>query len=317
MTVEGRGNSVREAVANIINSIRRYIVGYDDLLKLMLVAILSKGHILIEGVPGTGKTTVAKLFATAIGGKFRRVQMTPDLLPADIIGSYYFDVRRGEWVFREGSIFANIVFIDELNRAPPRTQSALLEAMQERQVTVDGVTHRLSSVFLVIATQMPVGSEGTYPLTPVLIDRFAYSYTTTYPDNEDLEMSIVLKSEEIERGVEISPIGLEVIDKACEEVSRIFVSEKVLRYIVRLVKFIRQQDEVLVPPSPRASIWLYRGGKALAYIEGEEFVVPDHIKWVARFVLPHRIYIKQTYQVEGVKPIDIVDRALQSVEVPK
>jgi len=307
----------REPIAKVLEFVKSFVVGYEDLLKLMLVAVLTKGHILIEGVPGTGKTTIAKLFAMSIGGTFKRVQMTPDLLPADILGSYYFDIRKGEWVFRQGPVFANVVFVDELNRAPPRTQTALLEAMQERQVTIDGVTHRLPNIFLVIATQMPVGSEGTYSLTPVLIDRFAYSYTTKYFESEDEEMKIVLKAEEIESLASINPIGLEAIERACEECSKIYVSENVLRYIVKLVKFVRQQDEVLLPPSPRASIWLYRGSRAMACIEGESYVVPDYVKWLARYVLLHRIVIKPSYQVEGVKPVDIVERALQSVEVPK
>jgi MoxR-like ATPase len=307
----------REHIAKVLEFVKSFVVGYEDLLKLMLVAVLTKGHILIEGVPGTGKTTIAKLFAMSIGGTFKRVQMTPDLLPADILGSYYFDIRKGEWVFRQGPVFANVVFVDELNRAPPRTQTALLEAMQERQVTIDGVTHRLPNIFLVIATQMPVGSEGTYSLTPVLIDRFAYSYTTKYFESEDEEMKIVLKAEEIESLANINPIGLEAIERACEECSKIYVSENVLRYIVKLVKFVRQQDEVLLPPSPRASIWLYRGSRAMACIEGESYVVPDYVKWLARYVLLHRIVIKPSYQVEGVKPMDIVERALQSVEVPK
>ena len=315
--VSEQDSSAREALIKTYEFVRSLIVGYEDLLKLMLVAVLTKGHILIEGLPGTGKTTLAKLFAASIGGTFKRIQMTPDLLPADITGSYYFDVRKGEWVFRQGPIFANIVFVDELNRAPPRTQAALVEAMQERQVTIDGVTHNLPRVFLVIATQMPVGSEGTYSLTPVLIDRFAYSYITRYLEGEDEEMRIVLKAEEIERLGTINSVELETVERACEECSKIYVSDNVLKYIVKLVKFVRQQDEVLLPPSPRASIWLYRGSRALAYIEGEEFVVPDHVKWLARYVLQHRIVIKPSYQAEGVRPVDIVERALQRVEVPK
>lgn len=309
----------RDAILRALDHLKELILGYEDLVKLLFVAALTKGSILIEGPPGTGKTTAAKLFAELFGGTFKRIQMTPDLLPSDIVGSYYFDVKRGEWVLRKGPIFANVVLIDELNRAPPRTQSALLEAMQERQVTIDGTTHRLPEVFLVIATQMPTGAEGTYPLTPVLLDRFPYYYVTKYFNDERVEEAIVLKAEEIEdyNQRERDTFSLELLEEASKEVSRVYVSDKVLRYIVRLVLFLRNREEVLVPPSPRASIWLYRGSRALAYLEGLDYVVPDHVKWLARYVLPHRVHLKPEYQAEGVKPLDLVELAIKSVEVPK
>jgi len=309
----------RDAVLKALDHLKGLIVGYEDLVKLLFVAALTKGSILVEGPPGTGKTTAAKLFAELFGGTFKRIQMTPDLLPSDIVGSYYFDLKRGEWVLRKGPIFANVVLIDELNRAPPRTQSALLEAMQERQVTIDGITHQLPEVFLVIATQMPTGTEGTYPLTPVLLDRFPYCYVTRYFNDEKVEETIVLKAEEIENFNlrERNTFSLELLEEASKEVSRVYVSDKVLRYIVRLVLFLRNREEVLVPPSPRASIWLYKGSRALAYLEGLDYVVPDHVKWLARYVLPHRVHLKPEYQAEGVKPLDLVELAIRSVEVPK
>jgi len=309
----------RDAVLKALDHLKGLIVGYEDLVKLLFVAALTKGSILIEGPPGTGKTTSAKLFAELFGGTFKRVQMTPDLLPSDIIGSYYFDVKRGEWVLRKGPIFANVVLVDELNRAPPRTQSALLEAMQERRVTIDGVTHQLPEVFLVIATQMPTGTEGTYPLTPVLLDRFSYYYVTRYFNDEKVEEDIVLKAEEIESFElgERNTLSLELLEEASKEVSKVYLSGKVLKYIVRLVLFLRNREEVLVPPSPRASIWLYKGSRAVAYLEGLDYVVPDHVKWLARYVLPHRVHLKPEYQAEGVKPLDLVELAIRSVEVPK
>lgn len=309
----------REALLKALNYLRELIVGYEDLVKLLFIAALTKGSILVEGPPGTGKTTAAKLFAEMFGGTFRRIQMCPDLLPSDIVGSYYFDVKRGEWVLRKGPIFANVVLVDELNRAPPRTQSALLEAMQERQVTIDGVTHKLPEPFLVVATQMPTGSAGTYPLTPTLIDRFPYYYVTRYFGEEEVEKAIILKAEEIESrdlGSQNS-FSLELLEEASREVSGVYVSDKVLSYIARMVLFLRGREEVLIPPSPRASIWLYRGSKALAYLEGLDYVVPDHVKWLARYVLPHRIHLKPEYQAEGVKPSDLVELATRSVEVPK
>lgn len=310
-------SKVRENVIETMRSLKDLIVGYDDLVRLLFVAALTRGNILIEGPPGTGKTTAAKLFAEMFGGTFKRVQMTPDLLPSDIIGSYYFDLRKGEWVLRKGPLFANVVLVDELNRAPPRTQSALLEAMQERQVSIDGVVHHLPEVFMVVATQMPTGAEGTYPLTPVLVDRFSYYYVTRYFNDEEVESAIVLKAEEIEGSSGRNSFSLELLEEASKEVSKVYVSDKVLRYIVRLVTFIRGREEVLIPPSPRASIWLYRGSKAMAYLDGSDYVVPDHVKWLARYVLTHRIHLKPEYQAEGVKPADLVEQAIRSVEVPK
>jgi len=309
----------RDAVLKALDYLKGLIVGYEDLVKLLFVAALTKGSILIEGPPGTGKTTAAKLFAELFGGTFKRVQMTPDLLPSDIVGSYYFDVKRGEWVLRRGPIFANVVLVDELNRAPPRTQSALLEAMQERRVTIDGATHQLPEVFLVIATQMPTGTEGTYPLTPVLLDRFSYYYVTRYFNDEKVEEAIVLKAEEIESFElrERNTLSLELLEEASKEVSKVYLSDKVLKYIVRLVLFLRNREEVLASPSPRASIWLYKGSRALAYLEGLDYVVPDHVKWLARYVLPHRVHLKPEYQAEGVKPLDLVELAIRSVEVLK
>jgi len=312
--------------AEILNNLDAYVVGYDDLKRLLLVAALTGGHIFLEGPPGTGKTSIARVFASLIGGSFKRVQMTPDLLPSDIIGTYYFDLKRGEWVLRKGPIFTNVLFIDELNRAPPRTQSAFLEAMQEREVSIEGVRHALPKPFLVIATQMPIGSEGTYQLTPVLLDRFAYGYQTTYPD-EALEAMVIEVSDAVESILEESPgglpsklkpvVSLEDILRAAELVKRVYASQKILRYIVSLVGYIRRSNEVLVGPSPRASIWLYRGARALAFLEGRGYVIPDDVKGIARYVLTHRIVLKPEFQSEGVSPSDVVEKALKSVEVPK
>ena len=309
---------MRDIIIDAMNKLKNYVVGYEDLIKLLFIAGLTRGHILIEGPTGTGKTTIAKLFAVSLGGSFKRVQMTPDLLPSDIIGSYYFDIQKREWVLRKGPIFTNVLFVDELNRAPPRTQSALIEAMQERQVTIEGNTFPLPNVFIVLASQMPVGTEGTYNLTPVLIDRFAYSYTTKLPEDEDQEIEIVLKSEVIEGLGNFKIINdINILEKAYEEISKIYVSDKILRYIARIVKFIRDREEAILSPSPRASIWMYRASKALAYLDNMDYVIPDHVKQVARYVLLHRIFLRPEYQMRGVRQIDLVELALRNVEVPK
>ena len=303
-------------IEKINKNIAKYIVGLKDLLKLLNIALLTRGHILIEGPPGVGKTMTTKLFAQSIGGTFKRIQMVPDILPSDIIGTYYFDMNKSEWILRKGPIFSNVVLVDELNRAPPRTQAAFLEAMQERSVTIEGNTMDLPEPFIVLATHVPVGSEGTFPLTPVQVDRFAYYYSVSYPAHEE-EMKIISRIDSIE-DASLNPIvSPEEIMKVQDEIAWVFISERVKKYIVDLVNFIRSQNEVLMGPSPRASIWLYKGSRALAYIEGKEFVSPDHVKAISRYVPLKRIMLKPEYEVEGLTSMDVIKRALESVEVPK
>ena len=303
-------------VEKIRSSVERFIVGYRDLIKLMIVALASSGHILVEGPPGLGKTTLAKVFARSIDAEFRRIQMTPDILPSDIIGSYYYDLASSKWILRKGPIFTNILLVDELNRAPPRTQSALLEAMAEGQVSIEGTTHQLSRPFLVVATQLPHPSEGTYPLTPVQRDRFSYSYRVEVPSPE-LEAKIIDAADMIEAS-DIEPaVSLKDVSMLYDASRRIHVSDKIKKYVVDLVSWIRRDDRVADPPSPRASIWSVRGARALALMEGLDYVAPDHVKEVFPYVMRHRISIKPEYQAEGVDPEKVVGDALDSVEVPK
>ncbi|MCI4407777.1 MAG: MoxR family ATPase [Thermofilum sp.] len=316
MVLAGDAYSSRTQLNSLIAQIKEYFIGHEDLVTLLAVALLSEGHILIEGPPGTGKTLLAKVFALSIGGKFSRIQMTPDLLPADIIGTVYYDLQRATWKTRLGPIFANVVMVDELNRASPRTQSALLEAMQERQVTIEGTTYPLPRPFLVIATRIPVVDEGTYKLPTEELDRF--SYTASIPGfNLEVEREVLEKIDKIEELDVKNVLSPEDIDKMVRETRNIYVSPKIKDYILSLVSYTRNAEEVDSKPSTRATIWLMKGARALAYLKGRFYVLPDDVKWLAPFVLRHRLALKPEYQLDGLATEDIIKRALSEVEVPK
>lgn len=296
----------------ILSEVSRFVVGKLDLLKHLLIAILSEGHILLEGPAGTGKTHIARTFAQTIGGTFKRIQMTPDLLPADIIGTTVYNISKGVWDLKQGPIFANIVLIDELNRATPKTQAALIEAMQERQVTIEGQTIPLPTPFLILATQLPYG-EGTYPLSDVQIDRFAYRVDVKYPEfNEEIE--IISKIDLFEKPSVNTVVNPRDIMDMVEKVRGIYVSDRVKKYIVEIVNKIRSMKEIRIGPGPRASIWIYKGSRALAFIEGRGYVIPDDVKKIALLAIPHRLRLKPEVDIE---PIEIVRKALEEVEVPK
>jgi len=306
---------VDSVIERIASEVSRYIVGMRDVIRLMLVAILTEGHILLEGPPGTGKTLMAKTFAEAIGGTFKRIQMTPDLLPADIIGTVYYDVATGSWKLKKGPIFANVVLIDELNRGTPKAQSALIEAMQERQVSIEGSTMKLPEPFLVIATQIPYGGEGTYPLTDVQIDRFAYSVNIGYPTRPE-ELEIITRIDELERPRAEPAASPAELQAAIERVRMVKVSEGVKKYILDIVERLRASGEVERGPGPRGSIWLYKGSRAMAFLEGRSYVIPDDVKRMAVPVLSHRIKLKPEYLADNLTPRDVILKVLEEVEVP-
>lgn len=299
----------------IWNEVSKVIVGKDDIKFILLVALLCRGHVLIEGLPGSAKTTLAKTFAKVIGGDFKRIQFTPDMLPSDVTGFYMY-TPDGNSRFIPGPIFGNVVVADELNRATPRTQAGLLEAMQEGQVTIEGNTHPLPRPFMVIASQVPYGAEGTYPLTEVQNDRFMFRGRSEY-QGKDVEVQVIEKIDYLEEPDIEAVAGSEEIRSLQQEVKKIHVSEKVRDYIVTLVDYVRRDRDVLIGPSPRASIALYKGARTAAFLQVRDFVLPDDVKMLVPVVMGHRIRLKPEAEMEDVTPDRIIERMLGEVPVPK
>lgn len=300
----------------IFEEVSKVVIGKQESKELLLVALLSEGHVLIEGYAGTAKTLLAKTFASAIAGQFKRIQFTPDMLPADVTGFNVYSPD-GNSRFVAGPLFANVVLADELNRTTPRTQSALIEAMQEKQVTIEGATHPLEDPFMIIASQLPYGSEGTYPLTEVQADRFMFRVWSDYLGKAD-ERKVIFKVDYIEEPNNIkSAVSLNQIIELQEVVKKVHVSEEVGDYIVTLVQAIRQDPDVIGGPSTRASVALFKGSRAYAFLQGRDFVIPDDIKKLAYPALVHRVKMKPEAEMDNVTPKTVIDRALNTVPVPK
>jgi MoxR-like ATPase len=302
--------------SRFITEISKRVVGREDVVKLMLVSLLSQGHILLQGNPGLGKTTLAKAFSETIGGEFHRIQMTPDTLPADILGTYVFDQRNANFELRKGPIFGNVILVDELNRATPKAQAALLEAMQERQVSLEGQTMRLNEPFIVLATQVPFGAPGTYPLSEVQADRFAFSLMLGYPSFDE-EMKVIGGIDRIEESRCSEVMAAREVLKTVDSVRKVHVSDPVQRYIVSIVDHLRQSPMFRIKPSARASIALLKGGRALALLEGRDHVLPDDVKFLAPYVLQHRAFLTAEAISEEVSPESLLTEALDKVPVPK
>jgi len=303
--------------ANIIReNIQKVIIGKDEIIELTLIAMLCEGHLLLEDVPGTGKTTLAKTIAISLGCSFQRIRFTPDLLPSDVTGIYYYNQKIQEFEFRAGPIFSQILLADEINRATPRTQSALLEAMQERQSTVDIVTHPLPRPFLVMATQNPIELEGTFPLPEAQLDRFLMKIGLGYP-NEAEENEILLRFERVDPLEELSEVvNPETILTMQAEVRSIRVEASVRNYIVAICRVTRSHPDIELGASPRATMALYRTCQALAAIRGREFVIPDDVKKLAPYVLTHRLIINAQTHLRGRKPEDIIRDIVNTVSAP-
>ncbi|GAB3837917.1 AAA family ATPase [Hymenobacter jeollabukensis] len=298
----------------------RVLVGQHDLMELLLVALLADGHVLLEGVPGVAKTLTAKLLARTLAVPFSRIQFTPDLMPSDVLGTSVYVPARGSFEFRQGPIFSNIVLIDEINRAPAKTQSALFEVMEERHVTYDGVTHQLEAPFLVLATQNPIEQEGTYRLPEAQLDRFLFKVLVPYPTQE--EEVLILQGHHSGPGglplEDVKPVlAAQQLAQLRAQVQKQHVEPRLFEYVAKLVGLTRTHKSLYLGASPRASIALLNGAKALAALRGRDFVTPEDVQHLAPPVLRHRIQLTPERELEGLGPDDIVRQLIQQVEVPR
>ncbi len=308
---------VAELTGRIVGNVEKVIVGKRAEVEMALIGLICQGHLLIEDVPGVGKTVLAKAFAKSIGCSFRRIQFTPDLLPSDVTGVSVFSQKTGEFEFRPGPIMAQIVLADEINRATPKTQSALLECMEERQITVDGVTRRMPVPFLVMATQNPIEYEGTFPLPEAQLDRFMMRIRLGYPRRGE-EVEILGRQKEAHP---IDTLGQTVSVEELLELQGIVrrqveVSPLVREYIVALVSSTRQHPDVYLGASPRGSLALFRGSQARAALQGREFAIPDDVKALAVPTLAHRLILSPSARIRSISAQDVVNELLQSIAVP-
>jgi MoxR-like ATPase len=307
---------IADIARHLRENVQKVIVGKDEAINLALVAVLCEGHILLEDVPGIGKTTLARALATSLGCTFRRIQFTPDLLPSDVTGLSWFNQKIQEFEFRPGPVISQVVLADEINRATPRTQSALLEAMQERQVTIDGITRPLPRPFLVMATQNPVELEGTFPLPEAQIDRFLLRIIIGYPSERE-ENDILERFRLVDPLPDLSAVtSADEIIRLQSERRQIRIEESVRDYIVRVARATRGHGEISLGASPRATLALYQSAQAWAAIQGRDYVLPDDVKALAPHVLTHRLMISPQAQLRGRRPDELVSDIVDSIPVP-
>jgi MoxR-like ATPase len=309
-------DEVHKITSDIIRECGRIIVGKDDVLRDVLIAFLSNGHVVLEGVPGLAKTYMARTFASILGCAFKRIQLTVDTLPADLLGSNVFNQRTGEFWFRKGPVFSNLVLADEINRCPPKSQSALLEVMEERQVSIEGVTRKLPRPFLIIATQNPVEQEGTYPLPEAQLDRFMFRLILDYPtDSEEAE---VIRRKHLGEASDLSVLADPSIMVRMQNTCRtVFIEEDVINYIRDIVVRTRNDPQVLLGGSPRASLVLMNGSKTRAAMDGRDYVVPEDVRRLSVQALNHRLILKPEAELEGLTVERVVSKILGEVDCPK
>ena len=311
---------LHEAVMQVKAEIGKVIVGQEEMIELLIAAILADGHVLIEGVPGVAKTLTAKLIARCIDVPFSRIQFTPDLMPSDVIGTSVFNPQTGSFSFKRGPVFSNVVLIDEINRSPAKTQAALFEVMEEKQITYDGITYPMQAPFLVLATQNPVEQEGTYRLPEAQLDRFLFKVEVKYPTLEEeikiLQFSHAGKTTHYTE--EIQPVlTAEQIKQYRQIAESLHIEEKVLRYIAELTYETRNNKALFLGASPRASVAVLKASKAIAVMNGREFVTPDDVKKVLPSVLRHRIILTPEKEMEGSTPDQIIEMIVKKIEVPR
>lgn len=313
-------DELNKAMRDLQTEIKKIIVGQDDMVKLIMVAILANGHVLIEGVPGVAKTLTARLVAKCLKTGFSRIQFTPDLMPSDVLGTSIFNPGTGKFEFKRGPIFSNIVLIDEINRAPAKTQAALFEVMQEQQVTMDGITHVMNNPFMVVATQNPIEQEGTYRLPEAQLDRFLFKIIVPYP-NEEEEINILQRFHQISEDNVLNVVQAVISDEQVvrlrQLIKNIVVEEKLIQFIAKISVATRNDKSIYLGASPRATIAVLNAAKAWAALSGRDFVIPDDVIYVAKPVLRHRIILTPEKEMEGTSEDEVIEKIIHSIEVPR
>ena len=313
-------SALSSAVAGIRNEISKVIVGQHEMVDMLMIGLLCDGHILIEGVPGVAKTLTAKLMAKIINAEFSRIQFTPDLMPSDVLGTSVFNPKEADFQFKRGPIFSNIILIDEINRAPAKTQAALFEVMEERQVTIDGTTHIMDFPFLVLATQNPIEQEGTYRLPEAQLDRFLFKINVNYPTLEE-EINILLNQQTLSQNALLQDVNKILSTAQIAEyrqvINQVLIDPKLVEFIAKIVNQTRNNPSLFLGASPRASLAILKASKANAAIKGRDFVKPEDVLEMAAPVMRHRIILTPEKEMEGITPDELVKNIITSIEVPR
>ncbi len=313
-------SNLQSEISEVRNELKKVIVGQEKMIDYLLVALLSNGHILLEGVPGIAKTITVKLLSKALDINFSRIQFTPDLMPSDVLGTSVFDLKKSEFEFKKGPIFSNLVLIDEINRAPAKTQSALFEVMEERQITIDGLRFDMNKPFLVVATQNPIEQEGTYRLPEAQLDRFLFKIVIGYPSLED-EIEIITREHKTKVEDKTNTIKKVLKSENLIEyqkiVKNILIEPQLIEYIAKIIQNTRENSFLYLGASPRASLAILNASKGFAALAGRDFVTPEDIKQAAYPVLGHRVIISPEKEMEGIKTEQIIQQIIESVEIPR